>query len=73
MRIVCWQAILMKYYTLFFFKIKKDVASLSRAAVVIGALRVNPYKTIVLFMGQRQIRHRMMLHAASDQECSNKI
>ena len=25
MRIVCWQTILMKYHTLFFLKIKKDV------------------------------------------------
>ena len=31
----------MKYYTLFFSKIGKDVAKLSSAAVVIGALRVN--------------------------------
>ena len=38
--IVCWQTILMKYHTLFFSKIKKDVKNLSPAAVVIGALRV---------------------------------
>ena len=31
----------MKYHTLFFSKIGKDVANLSSAAVVIGALRVN--------------------------------
>ena len=30
----------MKYHTLFFSKIKKDVANLSSAAVVIGTLRV---------------------------------
>ena len=41
MRIVCWQTILVKYHTLFFSKIGKDVANLSSAAVVIGALRVN--------------------------------
>ena len=38
MRIVCWQTILMKYHTLFYWKIGKDVAKF--AAVVIGALRV---------------------------------
>ena len=32
---------------LIFSKIKKDVASLSSAAVVISAVRVNLYKTIV--------------------------
>ena len=26
MRIACWQTILMKYHTLFFWKIRKDVA-----------------------------------------------
>ena len=31
----------MKYHTLFFSKIGKDVANLSSAAVVIGTLRVN--------------------------------
>ena len=41
MRIVCWQTILMKYHALFFSKLRKDVAKLSSAAVVIGALRVN--------------------------------
>ena len=41
MRIVCWQTILMKYHTLFFLKIRKDISNLSPAAVVIGALRVN--------------------------------
>ena len=39
MRIVCLQTILMKYPTLFFSKIKKDVTS--SGAVVIGTLRVN--------------------------------
>ena len=38
MGIVCWQTILLKYHTLFFSKIGKDLSS---AAVVIGALRVN--------------------------------
>ena len=42
MRIVCWQTILMKYHTLFFFqKLEKMSQKLSSAAVVIGALRVN--------------------------------
>ena len=41
MRIVCWQTILLKYHTLFFSKIRKDVAKVSSAAVVIGALRIN--------------------------------
>ena len=41
MRIVCWQTILMKYHTLFFFKLGKMSPNLSSAAVLIGALRVN--------------------------------
>ena len=42
MRIVCWQTILMKYHTLFFFwKLGKMLQNLSSGAVVIGALRVN--------------------------------
>ena len=51
MRIVCWQTILMKYHTLLFSKIRKNVAklgkmlqNLSSAAVVIGVLRVKNYK-----------------------------
>ena len=40
MRIVCWQMILMKYHTLFFFKFGKMLQNLPSAAVVIGALRV---------------------------------
>ena len=40
MRIVCQQTILMKYHILFFLKIKMS-QTLSPAAVVIGALRVN--------------------------------
>ena len=40
MRIVCLQMVLMKYHTLFFSKIRKDVANFLSAAVVIGALRV---------------------------------
>ena len=41
MRIVCWQTIVMKYHTLFFSKIRKDVEKkMWFAAVVIGALRV---------------------------------
>ena len=34
------QTILMKYHTLFFFKLRKISKNLSSAAVVIGALRV---------------------------------
>ena len=42
MRMVCWQTILMKYHTLFFFRnLGKMSKSLSSAAVMIGALRVN--------------------------------
>ena len=41
MRIVCWQMILMKYYTLFFRNLRKMLQNLSSAAVVIGALRVD--------------------------------
>ena len=41
MRIVCWQTILMKYHTLFFWKLGKILQNLSSAAVVIGTLRVN--------------------------------
>ena len=44
MRIVCWQAILMKYHTLFFQKLGKISHKLSSAAVVIGALRVKRAK-----------------------------
>ena len=41
MRIICWQTILMKYHTLFFFwKLWKISENLSSAAVVIGSLRV---------------------------------
>ena len=40
MRIVCLQKILMKYHTLFFWKLGKMSKKLSSAAVVIGALRV---------------------------------
>ena len=40
MRIVCWQAILMKYHTIFFSKMGKMSLNLSSAAVFIGALRV---------------------------------
>ena len=43
MRIVCWQTILMKYYALFFSKIKKDVTNLSSATVKIAPLRVLLY------------------------------
>ena len=39
MRIVCWQAILMKY-PFFFRKLRKMSQNLSSAVVVIGALRV---------------------------------
>ena len=46
MRIVCWQTILIKYYTLFFLNIRKMLQNLSSAAVVIVALRINP-----LYMG----------------------
>ena len=42
MRIVCWQTILMKYHTLFFFETYELLLeNMSSAAVVIGALRVN--------------------------------
>ena len=40
MRIVCWQAILLKYHTLFFPKLGKMSQNLSSVAVVIGALWV---------------------------------
>ena len=43
MRIVCWQTILMKYRTLFFFNLRKMSQKVLSAAVVIGALRVNDY------------------------------
>ena len=43
MRIVCWQTILMKYHTsLCCRKLGKILQNLSSAAVVTGALRVNP-------------------------------
>ena len=38
MRIVCWQTILMEYYTLFFRKLGKMLQNLSSAEAVIGAL-----------------------------------
>ena len=41
MRIVCWQTILMKYYSLFCRKLRKISQKLSSAAVVTGALRVS--------------------------------
>ena len=37
----------MKYHTLFFSKIRKDVQNLSSAAVVIGALRVKNKQLII--------------------------
>ena len=44
MRIVCWQTILMRCHTLFFFrKLGKMSQNLSSAAVVIDALRVNSF------------------------------
>ena len=39
----------MKYHTLFFSKIGKDVANLSSAAVVFGALRVKLIKEAKLY------------------------
>ena len=41
MRIVCWQTILIKYNTVFLRKLGKLSQTLSSAAVVIGASRVN--------------------------------
>ena len=41
MRIVCWQTILKKYYTLFLFENYEDVKNLSSATVVNDALRAN--------------------------------
>ena len=32
--VYCWQSILLKYHTLFFFEIRKDVQNLSSAAAV---------------------------------------
>ena len=49
MKIVCWQTILMKYYTLFFRKLRKMWQNLSSAAVMIGALRVN---TIITYFSE---------------------
>ena len=43
MKNVCWQKVLMKYYTLFLSKTRKDVANLSSAALIIGAFRVHGY------------------------------
>ena len=40
MRIIVQQTILLKYHSLLFSKIGKDVAKFSSAAVMIGALRV---------------------------------
>ena len=40
----------MKYHTLFFSKIGKDVAKFAAAAVVIGALRVNWVECCVIFL-----------------------
>ena len=50
MRIVCWQTILMKYHSLLFSKIKKDVAKFASAAVVIGSLRVNSFCIMVTIL-----------------------
>ena len=47
MRIICWQIILMKYHTLFFFKLGKMSQNLLSAAVLIGALRVKNNVTII--------------------------
>ena len=47
MKIVCWQTILMKYHTLFFWKFGKMSQNLSSAAVVIGALRVKNKQLII--------------------------
>ena len=38
MKIVCWQTILMKYHSLFFWKLGKMLQNLLFAAVEIGAL-----------------------------------
>ena len=66
MRIVCWQTILMKYHTLFISKLGMMSQNLLSAAVVNGALRVNPYKPSVLFVEHvqtvlTQIRIPLML------------
>ena len=45
-----WQTILMEYQTLFFRKLIEMMQNLMSAAVVIGALRVNPYPTIILIL-----------------------
>ena len=51
MRIVCWQTILMKYHSLFFFQnFRKMLQNLPSAAVVIGALRVKRSKWMRLII-----------------------
>ena len=62
-RIVCWQTILMKYHTLFFSKIRKDVAKFWFATVVIGALRVKSESPI--YLQTKQLSQDM-----SFQQCS---
>ena len=49
MRIVCWQMILMKYHTIFYFffqKLGKMSQNLLSAAVMIGAFRVKIEKKL---------------------------
>ena len=53
MRIICWQAIRMKYHT-FFRKLGKIVQILSSAAVVISVLRVK--QMVSLFVGFDSLR-----------------
>ena len=48
----------MKYHTYFFSKIRKDVANLSSAAIVICALRVKRHKShLKLFVVFKKLTH----------------
>ena len=57
MRIVCWQAILMKYHTLFFSKVENMSQNLSSAAVVIGILM----KKTICFLSSDAVRRALLI------------
>ena len=48
----------MKFHTLFFSKLRKDVGKMSSAAVVIGALRVKVYYfiTVIYFQSTSKVK-----------------
>ena len=66
MRIVCRQMTLMKYHTLFFFKLGKMSQNLSSAAVLIGALTFKAPPTIC---SRRQFKILLLFSKITNKAC----